>query len=258
MNADFLITITKTYRSLKYLVISLLFLIYSHNKAKAYERLTPLISPNYTVSGKEISINCNIFSDPGWENVAIETNLFNFQVRNSYLDKSGVTQNLVSYLGIYESVYLLLINYPDIKESTIGQCFSIPIFIDKLLTNSRLHYYWKQPIVKARALDWYCTNFVGMNSALYQGENINPIYSLKPELGLRLGLNKILNQKFMSKYNTTYYSATNPLSVCPDIVERIGLYIDLGYRYSIDFQKGSKPDGMGNIFISFGINSGFK
>ena len=249
-------TINKTYRCLKYLVILLLFLICTNHEVKAYEILLPLMSPNYTVSGNEISINCNVFSEPVWENMSFETNIFNFQVRNSYSDQNGNTQNLVSYLGIYESVYLLLINYPDIKESTIGKCIGIPLLIDKLLTNSRLHYYWKQPIVKARALDWYCTNFVGMNSALFQGKDINPIYSLKPELGLRIGIQKILNEQFFDPSDCGDCLST-PF-IAPDIVKRIGLYFDLGYRYSIDFQKGAKPDGMGNIFISIGISSSFK
>lgn len=146
---------------------------------------------------------------------------------------------------------MIFMLYPDIWETTIGKCIGIPLLIDKVLTNSRLHYYWKQPIVKARALDWYCTNFVGMNSALFQGKDINPIYSLKPELGLRLGIQKILNGEFIDDniYHTSEYTVFIP----PDYAIRLRLYFDLGYRYSIDFQKGAKPNAMGNIFISIGL-----
>lgn len=171
MNPDFLMTITKTYRRLKYLVISLLFLICTNHEVKAYVILGSQYSPFYSICGKDITIGSNIIRTPSFsDNFAIEINLFNIQIRNEYIDRNGRTQNLISYLGIYESSYMIFMLYPDIWETTIGKCFGIPLLIDKLLTNSRLHYYWKQPIVKARALDWYCTNFVGMNSALYQGE----------------------------------------------------------------------------------------
>ena len=260
-------TDTKTYRSLKYLVVSLLFLInLSQVKAKDGD-FGGLLLPSYTISGKDIAIKTDILSCTIDDNLALQFNIFNFQVRNGYLDKNGRTQNLVSYLGLFESAYMFtLLNIgletENIRPNSVIVWLVYSMFAEKILTNAKFHSYWKTPEITDNKLDWYCSSFFGISSALYDGKDMNLIFNYKPEIGMRLGLNKVLKifHEKSDPFITRKDYPNNPINpfVERQSTESVGIYFDIGYLGSFDFQKGAKPVSMGNFFYSIGMSCSFK
>ena len=262
---DFIMIFTKPYRRLKYLVISLLFLIsLSRTTAKEFGGF---ILPNFTITGKDINISTDILSTTFDEKGALQFNIFNFQVRNGYLDNNGRTQNLVSYLGLIESAYLYTllnigIETERIRPNSLIVWLGSLMFVEKILTNSKFHFYWKMPEISDDKLDWYSSVFLGTSSALYSGKDINYIFNYRPEIGMRLGLNKVLKifHEISDPFPNRNEYPNNPINpfVEKHSTESFGIYFDFGYLSSLDFQKGSKPIGVANCFFSVGISSGFK
>ncbi len=260
-------TITNTYRRLKYIVVSLLVLINSSQLKGMDGNFGGLLLPNYTISGKDIAIKTDILTPTLDNSIALQINIFNYQVRNAYLDKNGRTHNLVSYFGLIESAYMFtLLNIefatqPNNQNSLIFWLANL-MLAEKVLTNSKFHYYLKKPEITDNKLDWYCSSFFGVSSALYDGKDMNFIFNYKPEIGMRLGLNKVLKifDDISSPITIGRIRPSNPINpfVERQSTESIGLYFDIGYLTSFDFQNGSKPMGMGNFFFCIGISSGFK
>ena len=78
-------TINKTYRSLKYLVISLLVLINSSQLKGMDGNFGGLLLPNYTISGKDIAIKTDILTPTLDNSIALQINIFNYQVNSMTL-----------------------------------------------------------------------------------------------------------------------------------------------------------------------------